>query len=203
MIVDGPATGQESDGGAAAPTEPERLTPELVPQREVARAFAAFKAELRGMCTSKRGRAAVCLEPSEEAELWLRQKGEASELLCYVLRRGAAVDGLVCASLCVSGRHERHMPDGQKVAFGAPRSGRKRARDGAAAEPAAAELLVWHLWVRPSARGHGSARQLMCAVFEGASAEARAAPAAVRVRRRAERQRRGAGLLAARSRRGR
>ena len=127
------------------------MTPELVPQREVAKAFASFKDELRGMCTSKRGRTAVCLEPSEEAELWLQQKGEASELLCYVLRQDAAVDGLVCASLCVSGRHVRHMPDGQKVAFGAPRGGSKRGRTGAAAsaEPAAAELLVWHLWVRP------------------------------------------------------
>ena len=40
---------------------------------------------------------------------------------------------------------------------------------------------MWHLWVRPSARGEGCARRLMRAVSERALAEAGIAPAALRV----------------------
>ena len=112
------------------------------------------------------------MDPDEEAALWLKQEGAACDLCTFVVRRGDSLDGVVCASLCVRGRHERHRDGGPKVAFDTGR-GRKRARSGSTSGTdvaVAAEVMIWHLWVRPEARRRRWAQRL----FEAVRAHARA-----------------------------
>ena len=163
-----------------------RLT-RLSPERPVVRsqleaAFAAFKDDLKQMCKTKKARDSVTLDPAVEAELWQQSKGHTSELCTYVVRREGDdhIDGIICASICVAGIHERHHEGGPRVSFGkVPHDAEincKRQRKenmlidhGTPLADLKADILVWHLWVRPEARGRGWSRRLIEAVVSVAA----------------------------------
>ena len=115
------------------------------------------------------------------AENILRRRPDRAERTRAVRREGDDhIDGIICASICVAGIHERHHEGGPRVSFGkVPHDAEincKRQRKenmlidhGTPLADLKADILVWHLWVRPEARGRGWSRRLIEAVVSVAA----------------------------------
>jgi GNAT superfamily N-acetyltransferase len=121
------------------------------------------------MAPTKKMREAITLSPRAEATLWLNPaEATDSELVGFVAlgdaraeSTGSALLGLVCASVCVRGEHERHWGLARPpVDFGGG-AGRRKRRRGPVTVPLAGDVHVWHLYVVRSARRCGLSRRLV------------------------------------------
>ena len=148
------------------------LSKETVSRDDLSAAMGEFVAELKGVYKTKRAQKEITIEPGPEADFWLNP--DAPEI--QHPRQGrlagfAALDsqqrlvGIICASTCIrTENHTRHFGAArQAVEFVSVSSrGRKRKKsDEAAAAAVSADVLVWHLFVRPSGRRQGVASRLL------------------------------------------
>lgn len=137
-------------------------------------AFSDFADELRDMCATKKARAEISMIASDESNFWLSPPSSApSDLVCFTARTAdtTRIHGLLCASICHRGLSERHAVPTRhpKVNFAPSRKRRRRGTDATVA--LSCDVVVWHLWVRPPARGNGLAKALLEALYGHVEAE--------------------------------